>query len=546
MKKIGFIIILFFYPVIAFGKTLVLNGNISSSIVVNQSVEFQTQKKLAFFKYRFALPKDVETKVTSQKIKNLTINYSTPPKKIIDRKDSYGNTFKEVEFENLTNNLQISIKFAVDINSNLKELDTHALFPVKNLPEETKLFLQPTKLVQSENDKIVITAKQLTKNATTLFEAVNSIINFVIDSVKYTYNPPQYDALYTLKTRTGNCQNFAHLAIALLRAAGVPARIVGGISLREQWKVPAGNGATLVQSMGQGGHAWLEVFFPDLGWLMYDPQQTKQFTSTRHIKQTHGLDSNDINDSWQASPTLPKYEENIDAHFENDQISLNLESFEESPKSYLLSNYIRVKKKEPALPITPKQIIEEPIKPVLLKEKIFHFGNMTFPNLVSLYNIDNDKATKIFDKETAEYVTSKDIFAQAFSIDEPLLLQSIALALHKFGGDGAIYLDVLEDEAGKPSLKGFRSDLIFLNNIPRKHGYYWVDFTFSNNNLFLSKGKYWIVLRRSGEAIINWFYIPGNPFGDGDDTRSTAKGWQWEDILNYDFVFKITAERNNK
>lgn len=544
MKKISLTIILCLTPIVVLAKTLVLNGNLSSSIVVNQSVEFQTQKKISFFKYRFALPSDVETKVTSQKIKNLTINYSTPPKKIIDKKDSFGNTFKEVEFENLTNDLQISIRFTVDINSKLKELDTQALFPVKNLPEETKLFLKPTKLVQSDSDEIVITAKQLTKNATTLFEVVNSIINFVTDSVKYTYNPPQYDALYTLKTRTGNCQNFAHLAIALLRAAGVPARIVGGISLKEPWKVPAGNGATLVQSMGQGGHAWLEVFFPDLGWLMYDPQQTKQFTSTRHIKQTHGLDSNDINDSWQASPTLPKYEENIDARFDNDQISLNLESFENSPKSYLLSNFVKVKKKESAVPITPKQI-EEPAKPVLPKEKIFHFGNMTFPNLVNLYNITNDKATKIFDKETAEYVTSKDIFAQAFSIDEPFLIKSIALALHKFGGDGAIYLDVLEDVAGKPSLKGYRSDLIFLNTIPRQHGYYWVDFTFHGNDLFLPKGRYWIVLRRSGEAIINWFYIPGNPFGDGDDTRSTAKGWQWDDILNYDFVFKVTAERKN-
>lgn len=80
--------------------------------------------------------------------------------------------------------------------------------------------------------------------------------------------------------------------------------------------------------------------------------------------------------------------------------------------------------------------------------------------------------------------------------------------------------------------------------IPKRPGYYWVDFTFppdGNKPQRLAPGKYWIVFRTSGEAIMNWFFTPGKPYSDGDDTRSTAKGFQWEDILNYDFVFKVTG-----
>jgi hypothetical protein len=59
----------------------------------------------------------------------------------------------------------------------------------------------------------------------------------------------------------------------------------------------------------------------------------------------------------------------------------------------------------------------------------------------------------------------------------------------------------------------------------------------------LNKGRYWIVFRYSGEAILTWFYTPGKPYGGPDDTRSTLKGYLWEDILNYDFVFKVTGQK---
>jgi len=50
--------------------------------------------------------------------------------------------------------------------------------------------------------------------------------------------------------------------------------------------------------------------------------------------------------------------------------------------------------------------------------------------------------------------------------------------MRKFGGDGTIYIDLISDEHGKPSLKGFRSNPVFLDNIQNRPGYYWLDFIF--------------------------------------------------------------------
>ncbi len=463
--------------------------------------------------------------------------------------------------------------------------------------------------------------------------------------------------------------SFAHLSIALLRSLGIPARIVGGITLKNPWKVPIDSRNSIVQSMGQGGHAWLEVFFPDLGWLPYDPQQSKQFTSSRHIKQSHGLDSKDINDTWKGGPYLPAYSESVDGRFYLDQINLEMKKFDASPRPYLLSNLIStsvsappverpkvenveplpskpLRKDPPPLKIDPPPLkkdppprkdpvtvrVEKPVQPVdapqggagpaetqvvpedpaaitpedmellkpsrpvkplkpakpvkpakkvvtkkpppvqkqpitvaelppskpsavITKEPVHRklkpgtpltFGNMVFPETVTLYNVKGDTGTRVFERETSEYVTSKYIFAQAFRLKDMISLERVSLAMRKFGGDGAVYIDLVKDRDGLPDImQGIRSNLHQLDRISRKPGYYWVDFTFpvdGNRYPQLQPGKYWIVLRASGEAIMNWFYIPGKPYGEGDDTRSTVKGFQWEDILNYDFVFRVSGK----
>ena len=140
-------------------------------------------------------------------------------------------------------------------------MESKAPFPVTGIPKEEALYLQSTREVQSDSREIADLSASLTARAATEYEAITAILNHVSDTVRYAYNPPQYDALYTLHSSSGNCQNFAHLTMALLRAAGIPARIVGGISLKEPWKIPLGHGSFLAQSMGQGGHAWIEIFF---------------------------------------------------------------------------------------------------------------------------------------------------------------------------------------------------------------------------------------------------------------------------------------------
>jgi transglutaminase-like putative cysteine protease len=577
-------------------KTLILEGELESVILLTQQIGFAVDKPVDTLSFRFALPTTFANRGVVQDVKKLTLKFDPEPAEVADETDSFGNSYKKVTWNRLKRDALIKLEFETHVKSALSAMASAAAFPLKNIPFDERRFLKATPMVQAEDREIIDLAKSLTSGAATEYQAVSSVMNFIADNIKYAYNPLKYDALDTLNNRSGNCQNFAHLSMALLRAAGIPARIVGGISLKQQWKVPIDAERSVVQGMGQGGHAWMEIYFPDLGWLSYDPQQSKQFTSSRHIKQTHGLDSQDINDTWRAAPYLPQYSESIDAQFLNDRVEVKLKSADEEPRPYLISSAMTMKQgaatvtaplPQPPLPVLPQPPVvtptpavtpktpqpppaepakpppAEPAKPPPAKPEakkpspppakkphpvkkpdsvnVVEFGNMEFPNLVDTFRATGMSGMRILDKETSEYVTSSHVYAQALQVDNDMALDKVSLAMHKFGGDGTIYLDFVADDNGKPGFAGLRSQPLFLDRVSRKPGYSWVDFSYSDESgrPLVKKGKYWIVLRHSGDAILTWFYIPGKPYSRGDDTRSTAKGYKWEDILNYDFVFKV-------
>ncbi len=97
-----------------------------------------------------------------------------------------------------------------------------------------------------------------------------------------TYDPVPTDSTTTaaeaMTLRRGVCQDFAHVFIAAARHLGVPARYVSGYLYEPQIGVNV------------GGHAWAEVFVPDLGWVGFDPTNGNA-PSEKHIRVAIGLDS---------------------------------------------------------------------------------------------------------------------------------------------------------------------------------------------------------------------------------------------------------------
>ena len=90
-----------------------------------------------------------------------------------------------------------------------------------------------------------------------------------------------------LDQRAGVCQDFAHLAIAALRAHGLPARYTSGyLETRPQPGRPKLRGA-------DASHAWLSAWVPGYGWLEIDPTNDK-LVDDRYVVLGWGRDYDDV------------------------------------------------------------------------------------------------------------------------------------------------------------------------------------------------------------------------------------------------------------
>nr|WP_221269789.1 transglutaminaseTgpA domain-containing protein [Deinococcus budaensis] len=87
----------------------------------------------------------------------------------------------------------------------------------------------------------------------------------------YTLTPPtlpQRDRVdaFLFGTRAGFCEHYASAFAVLLRAAGLPTRLVGGYLGGEP-----GLGGDYLIVRQQDAHAWTEVWLPGQGWVRVDP-----------------------------------------------------------------------------------------------------------------------------------------------------------------------------------------------------------------------------------------------------------------------------------
>ena len=178
----------------------------------------------------------------------------------------------------------------VETENKLKKITSKVKFPLKNLDEEYVKYTKPTENIDL-NENIIKTASDIAEGEDDLYVITHKLAEWVSKNIEYNlkYGSSNEKASWVLKNKIGTCDEFSSLFIALCRALGIPARYVSGVAY-----------SNIPELEGFGNHAWAEVYFPDYGWIPFDPTYEEfGFINPSHVKLSSSIDSGNTSTSYE-------------------------------------------------------------------------------------------------------------------------------------------------------------------------------------------------------------------------------------------------------
>ncbi|MHB8845091.1 MAG: transglutaminase domain-containing protein [Nitrospirota bacterium] len=173
----------------------------------------------------------------------------------------------------------------VQVTSRMTPMKTRVPFPIApgTITGTLQQYLLPERDRQSTDPSIARMASELTRGSRYAHDAANSILTWIADNLTFdTSITVPADAVSAFTYRKAYCVGYSNLAVAMLRAAGIPARVAHGYLppgyewgfSKDYWGVKVNDG---------GFHAYLEIYYPDTGWVFTDAEHSHNFVDPFHI-----------------------------------------------------------------------------------------------------------------------------------------------------------------------------------------------------------------------------------------------------------------------
>jgi hypothetical protein len=180
-----------------------------------------------------------------------------------------------------------SVKVTAQVTSQnqFEKISEKIDFPIKNIPEEIKIYTQPQEIIDSDTKEINIQASNIIEGETDLLEALNKIAKWIKANIDYTLDSSteevSQEASWVLENRYGVCDEITSLFIAMLRSVNIPARYISGVAY-----------TNLDNLNAWGPHAWAEVYVPGYGFIPFDVTYGEfGFVDASHVVLKRSLDS---------------------------------------------------------------------------------------------------------------------------------------------------------------------------------------------------------------------------------------------------------------
>lgn len=130
---------------------------------------------------------------------------------------------------------------------------------------------EPYLQLPAVDPRVVDLARQVTADFDNPYDKARALERYLRTRFGYTLELPRVPeedpiAHFLFERRKGHCEYFAASMTVMLRTQGIPARLVNGFLTGEYNEV----GENYIVR-ARDAHTWVEVYFPGVGWIEFDP-----------------------------------------------------------------------------------------------------------------------------------------------------------------------------------------------------------------------------------------------------------------------------------
>lgn len=209
---------------------------------------------------------------------------------VFRRLDFYTNQVHHFEVMEPHESLEVVASSVVETFSDVRDFSVHSSFErLAGLGRDERYydFLNASSRV-ALIPMIEHEAKEIVDASGDVQIEVEGVMAFIFNNFQYAPGATQVESTVAevFSHKSGVCQDFAHLMIALCRVVGIPARYVSGYFYIQKAVFGSADDNT-------ASHAWVECFLPGIGWVGYDPTHNRRVDAS-YIKVAMGRDYADV------------------------------------------------------------------------------------------------------------------------------------------------------------------------------------------------------------------------------------------------------------
>lgn len=234
-----------------------------------------------------------------QKRRRSVFTIEPSPRVFRERRDMFGNRVTYFGVESPHTTLSVSVISEVITEAAPTQLQLGSDIPWEEVRERVRVGETPEVRLLRQfmlDSPLVRVLPGFTEYALQSFRPGRGVLDSALDLMGRVHRDFRYDPEATTistplaqvwREKRGVCQDFAQLAIGMLRSIGLAAGYVSGYLET----LPPPGKPKLVGA--DASHAWFSLYVPDIGWIEFDPTNDKMPTE-QYIVVARGRDYSDV------------------------------------------------------------------------------------------------------------------------------------------------------------------------------------------------------------------------------------------------------------